>query len=90
MRGGWFDAGDTNKYVTFASHPLHQLLSAYTQNPAVWTDDFNIPESNNGVPDLLDEIRFELDWFQRMQDNDGGVFYQTRHPRPQHGPQTQP
>jgi len=74
MRGGWFDAGDTNKYVTFASHPLHQLLSAYTQNPAVWTDDFNIPESNNGVPDLLDEIRFELDWFQRMQDNDGGVF----------------
>ncbi|NEQ42744.1 MAG: glycoside hydrolase family 9 [Leptolyngbya sp. SIOISBB] len=74
MRGGWFDAGDTNKYVTFASPPIHQLLDAYTQNPAVWTDDFNIPESNNGIPDILDEVRYELDWFQRMQDDDGGVF----------------
>lgn len=74
MRGGWFDAGDTNKYVTFAAQPIHQLLNAYTQNPAVWTDDFNIPESNNGIPDILDEIRYELEWFQRMQDDDGGVF----------------
>lgn len=74
MRGGWFDAGDTNKYVTFASHPIHELLAAYTQNPAIWTDDFNIPESGNQIPDLLDEIRYELDWFQRMQASDGGVF----------------
>ncbi|WP_207223374.1 glycoside hydrolase family 9 protein [Leptolyngbya iicbica] len=74
MRGGWFDAGDTNKYITFAAQPLHLLLSAYTQNPALWTDDFNIPESGNGIPDLLDEVRYELDWFQRMQDDDGGVF----------------
>lgn len=74
VRGGWFDAGDTNKYVTYAAQPLHQLLDAYTQHPAVWTDDFNLPESGNGIPDLLDEIQFELDWFQRMQDEDGGVF----------------
>ncbi|MFH7241643.1 MAG: glycoside hydrolase family 9 protein [Spirulina sp.] len=74
MRGGWFDAGDTNKYVTFALEPIHQLLDAYSQNPSVWTDDFNIPESGNGVPDILDEILFELDWLKRMQDEDGGVF----------------
>jgi hypothetical protein len=74
MRGGWFDAGDTNKYVTFAAHPVNQLLHAYTQNPTIWTDDFNIPESNNGIPDLIDEIKFELDWLSRMQDGDGGVF----------------
>lgn len=74
LHGGWFDAGDTNKYVTFAAQPLHQLLTAYSHNPAVWTDDFNIPESDNSVPDLLDEIRYELEWFQRMQDDDGGVF----------------
>ncbi|NEQ55670.1 MAG: hypothetical protein F6K11_37100 [Leptolyngbya sp. SIO3F4] len=66
MRGGWFDAGDTNKYVTFALQPVHQLLSAYGQNPKIWTDDFNIPESGNGIPDLLDEIKFELDWLKRM------------------------
>ncbi|ERT05698.1 glycosyl hydrolase 9 family protein [Lyngbya aestuarii BL J] len=74
MRGGWFDAGDMNKYVTFANQPIHQLLTAYTQNPSIWTDDFNIPESKNGIPDLIDEIKFELDWLKRMQDNDGGVF----------------
>lgn len=74
MRGGWFDAGDTNKYVTFALQPVHQLLSAYGQNPKIWTDDFNIPESGNGIPDLLDELKFELDWLKRMQDDDGGAF----------------
>ncbi|MGB3190013.1 MAG: glycoside hydrolase family 9 protein [Limnoraphis sp.] len=74
MRGGWFDAGDTNKYVTFANSSVHQLLTAYSQNPSIWTDDFNIPESKNGIPDLIDEIKFELDWLKRMQDNDGGVF----------------
>lgn len=74
MQGGWFDAGDTNKYVTYALQPVHQLLTAYGQNPEIWTDDFNIPESGNGIPDLLDEIKFELDWLIRMQDNDGGAF----------------
>jgi endoglucanase len=73
LRGGWFDAGDTNKYVTFAESVVHQLLSAYSQNPAPFTDDFNIPESGNGVPDLLDEIKWELDWIKRMQQSDGGV-----------------
>ncbi|EKU98626.1 glycosyl hydrolase family 9 [Leptolyngbya sp. PCC 7375] len=74
MHGGWFDAGDTNKYVTYTLQPVHQLLSAYSQNPKIWTDDFNIPESGNGIPDLLDEIKYELDWLIRMQDDDGGVF----------------
>ena len=36
LSGGWFDAGDTNKYVTYAVPAVHQLLSAYSQNPAVF------------------------------------------------------
>jgi endoglucanase len=71
--GGWFDAGDTNKYVTFASAPVHQLLSAYQETPSAFTDDFNIPESGNGVPDLLDEVKWEIDWLKRMQFDNGGV-----------------
>ncbi len=73
LSGGWFDAGDTNKYVTNAIRPVHELLSAYQQNPAAFTDDFNIPESGNGIPDLLDEIRWETDWLKRMQYDDGSV-----------------
>jgi endoglucanase len=74
LSGGWFDAGDTNKYVTFATIPVHQLLSAYQENPAAFTDDFNIPESGNGTPDLIDEVKYETDWIKKMQYSaDGSV-----------------
>lgn len=73
LTGGWFDAGDTTKYVTFAAAAVHQLLTAYQAAPAVFTDDFNLPESGNGIPDLLDELRWELDWLARMQYPDGSV-----------------
>lgn len=73
LAGGWFDAGDTNKYVTFAAQPVHQLLTAYTENPQVFTDDFNIPESGNGVPDVLDEVKWETDWLKRMQYPNGSA-----------------
>lgn len=73
MRGGWFDAGDTNKYVTFAAPAVHQLLLAFENSPAVFTDDFGLPESGNGIPDLLDEVRWETDWVKRMQFEHGGL-----------------
>jgi len=53
LSGGWFDAGDTNKYVTFAAQPVHQLLTAFEENDQAFTDDFNIPESGNGIPDVI-------------------------------------
>jgi len=74
LSGGWMDAGDYNKYVTFADSPIHMLLTSYEQNPRAFTDDFDIPESGNGVPDVLDEVKFELDWIKKMQQADGGVF----------------
>jgi endoglucanase len=75
LSGGWWDAGDVNKYVTFTQSPLHQLLTAYAERPRVFGDDFAIPESGNGVPDLLDEIKVELEWLKKMQaaDLNGGV-----------------
>ena len=73
LSGGWFDAGDTNKYVAFAAQPVHQLLTAYQENPAVFTDDFNIPESGNGVPDVIDEVKWETDWLKKMQYPDGSA-----------------
>lgn len=75
LSGGWWDAGDTNKYVTFSNEAVHILLSAYEEQPSAFTDDFNIPESGNGVPDLLDELKVEIDWLKRMQAGDlnGGV-----------------
>lgn len=71
LHGGWMDAGDVNKYTTFAEGAVIQLLSAYARNPNVFTDDYGIPESGNGIPDLLDEVIWELDWLKRMQDATG-------------------
>lgn len=73
LSGGWFDAGDYNKYVTFAMDPIHNLLTAYEDNPSVFADDWNIPESGNNIPDLLDEVKWELDWLNKMTNADGSV-----------------
>ncbi len=76
LSGGWHDAGDYNKYVNFADGAVHTLLHAYSDNPSFWADGtLNIPESGNGVPDLLDEVRFELDWLLKMQLADGSVLH---------------
>jgi len=71
LSGGWMDAGDTNKYVTFAQSAVLQLLDAYRFNPAVFRDNLGIPESGNGLPDLLDELKWEIDFLKRMQDATG-------------------
>ncbi len=75
LRGGWFDAGDYNKYVNFADDCVHALLDAYLDAPAYWQDDYGIPESGNGIPDLLDEVKVELDWLLRMQEANGSLLH---------------
>lgn len=76
LSGGWMDAGDTNKYTTFAQSAVLQLLDAYRLNPGVFGDDFGIPESGNGLPDVLDEVKWELEFLKRMQNatGTGGLF----------------
>lgn len=75
--GGWYDAGDYNKYVVNAAPPVFSLLHAYELNPEYYSLlDLNIPESNNTIPDILDEVKYETDWLLCMQDpNDGGVYH---------------
>ena len=73
LSGGWYDAGDFNKYTSWTAGYIVDLLHAYIENPTVWGDDFNIPESGNGIPDLIDEIKWGMDWLARMQEADGSV-----------------
>mgnify|MGYP006293152681 CR=1 FL=1 len=73
VSGGWYDAGDYNKYTSWTANYIIEMMFAYQENPEVWTDDFNIPESGNGTPDLLDEARWGLDHLLRMQNEDGSV-----------------
>ncbi len=78
LTGGWHDAGDYNKYVwTATSTAVLHLLRAYEDNPGLFTDgDLGIPESGNGLPDVLDEVAYELDWLLKMQLADGSVLSQ--------------
>ncbi|MEM7163090.1 MAG: glycoside hydrolase family 9 protein [Bacteroidota bacterium] len=73
LSGGWFDAGDYNKYVTFAHSAVHNLLWSYQENPDAFGDNWNIPESGNGIPDILDEVKWELDWLLKMNNEDGST-----------------
>jgi endoglucanase len=74
--GGWYDAGDYGKYIVNAAISVSQMLDLADLFPDVVSDgQLNIPESGNGISDLLDEIRYELDWMLTMQDADGGLFH---------------
>ncbi len=62
--GGWYDAGDYGKYVVNGGISVSSLLFAEEMFPKV-----------TARTNLLEEARFELEWFLRMQDTDGGVFF---------------
>jgi endoglucanase len=73
---GWHDAGDYGRYV---------VNSGITTGTLLWTWEMfadrvkgvklNIPETGNGTPDILNEIKWNLDWMLSMQDEDGGVWH---------------
>ncbi|WP_028978678.1 glycoside hydrolase family 9 protein [Sporocytophaga myxococcoides] len=71
--GGWYDAGDYNKYTNWTSSYVVQMMLAYLEKPDAWADNYNLPESGNGVPDLLDEAKWGIDHLLRMQQADGSV-----------------
>lgn len=75
-RGGWHDAGDYGKYIVNAGISTATLLMAYEYFPSLFgNDNLNIPESGNGTPDILDEAKYEVQWFLTMQDSDGAVYF---------------
>ena len=71
VRGGWHDAGDFSIYSTSLNTALYWLLETWSDF-APPADDTDIPESGNGVPNLLDEARWGLEWLLSVQDASGG------------------
>ncbi|WP_327003631.1 glycoside hydrolase family 9 protein [Dactylosporangium sp. NBC_01737] len=79
VRGGWYDAGDHGKYVVNGGIAAWQLLNIYERAANVAGSDraalgdgtLAIPERANGVPDVLDEARWEVEFLLRMQVPDG-------------------
>jgi endoglucanase len=73
---GWHDAGDYGRYIVNSGISTGELLWTWEMFGARVRDvKLNLPESSNSVPDILDEIRWNLDWMLTMQDDDGGVWH---------------
>lgn len=73
---GWYDAGDYGKYIVNSGISTYTLMLLYTHFPVYMTGlSLNIPESSNNCPDILDEVKWNLDWMLTMQDEDGGVYH---------------
>ena len=72
--GGWHDAGDYNKYVVNAGITVGMMLQAWEHYADQLKQlDLDLPESNNAVPDFLDEVRWEIEWLLKTQLADGSV-----------------
>lgn len=73
VSGGWYDAGDYNKYTSWTANYVVEMMKAYLEKPGAWSDDYNIPKSGNGIPDLLDEAKWGIDHLLRLQLDNGSV-----------------
>ena len=79
--GGWYDAGDYNKYVVNSGYTMGVFLMAYEQQPTYYdTLHLNIPESCLPVPDMLAEAMYNIRWMMTMQDTDGGAYHKLTEP----------
>ncbi|HWA25480.1 MAG TPA: glycoside hydrolase family 9 protein [Lacunisphaera sp.] len=76
VAGGHHDAGDYGKYTTNSASFIHTLMFAVDAIPgAAECDNLGLPESGDGVPDLMQEAKWEADFLARMQDDDGGFYF---------------
>lgn len=75
--GGWYDGSDCNKYIVNSATTLNTLLGAY-EDFSKYFDSLkvNIPESDDKVPDILNEALYNIRWMFTMQDPfDGGIYH---------------
>jgi endoglucanase len=73
---GWFDAGDYGQYVANVAPVWHAFGVGMDLMPGFFSsDNFNLPESHNGIPDILDELDWGMDWLLSMQNTGNGGVY---------------
>lgn len=73
---GWYDAGDYGKYIVNSGITVFTLLEAYENFPKYLDSlTWNIPREFAKYPEILEEVRYNLDWMLTMQDKDGGVYH---------------
>lgn len=76
LSGGWYNAGDFGKWVHTTAFACTHLLNLYETNPNYFKlQNLSIPESDNDLPDILDEVKVGLNWLLKMQRNNGAIYH---------------
>jgi endoglucanase len=78
VRGGWHDASDCLQYTTTSANAIYQMMFAYQQNPEAFGDEYlaDGTPGKNGIPDIIDEIYWGLEWLDRMNPEPGEFYNQ--------------
>ena len=78
VTGGWHDATDCLQYTTTSANAIYQMMFAYEQNPGAFGDHYqaNGLPGANGIPDIVDEIYWGMDWLDRMNPEKGEYYNQ--------------
>lgn len=87
VTGGWHDASDYLQYVTTSANAVYQMLFAYTKNPGVYKDMYNASgmPGRNGIPDILDEAKWGIDWLVKMNPAKAEMYNQVADDRDHRG-----
>lgn len=85
--GGWHDASDHLRYTTTSANTVYQLLFAWSRSPEVYKDEYdsNGDPGKNGIPDILDEARWGLQWLVKMNPDSGLMYNQVADDRDHRG-----
>jgi len=78
VSGGWHDAGDHLRYMLTSGNTICRMLFAYLENKDIFVDNFNAlgQPGANGIADVLDEIKWGLDWMLKMHPTQDQLFHQ--------------
>lgn len=78
VKGGWHDASDYLQYVTTSANAVYQMMFAYIKNPKAFSDNYDAGGhiGKNGIPDIVDEIKWGIDWLLKMNPSDELMFNQ--------------
>jgi hypothetical protein len=86
-RGGWHDAGDQLKYLITGSNATARMIMAYEWYGKAFADSSNAwgQKGSNGIPDILDEARWGLEWIHRLHPSPGQLIHQVADDRDHKG-----
>ena len=78
VTGGWHDAADCLQYTTTSANAIYQMMFAYQQNPGAFGDKHKADGTagKNGIPDIVDEIYWGLQWLDKMNPAPGEFYNQ--------------